>query len=154
MLFEEPTVYWLTAPKSLVYAMPESDAGLTQLPTEIYFLALEERGEIDESNVQILNQATELVNPLHGLLQGSRRLPQPVFLFHQVAAIHANASHEGDTLGKGLQAGFQGFVLCFERNGFANCRCHVGKKLFGLLERKIPRHLPLMRRKQGGQDPR
>jgi hypothetical protein len=72
MVFEKLLVNRLAAPESLVDAVPELDAALAQLPAEVNFFAVEQRWKIDEPDIEILDHATKLVNPLDGNCWRSR----------------------------------------------------------------------------------
>ena len=74
MLFEKPRINRLAAPESLRYAMPELDAGFTQLPAQVNLLALVQRRKIDQPDIQIFYHATELENFSDGLFQSGSSL--------------------------------------------------------------------------------
>jgi hypothetical protein len=52
----------LAAGKPFLGSVPKADARLAQLPAEVHFVAAEQRGEIDQPDVQIFDQTTGLLN--------------------------------------------------------------------------------------------
>ena len=62
MLVEELLIDGLAAAKPFLDAMPEPNAGFAQFPAKINFFAVKLRGEIDETDIQVLYHASELVD--------------------------------------------------------------------------------------------
>ena len=68
MVLDKLLIDRFTAAKTLVNAVPELNAGLAQLPAKINLLTVELRGEVDETDIQILHDASVLVDFLERIL--------------------------------------------------------------------------------------
>src|SRR5262249_21216950 len=64
VVIEKVLVDRLAAAEALVDAVPEADAVLAKLPAEVDFDAAEQRGEVDETGVEIFDQAAVLLDSL------------------------------------------------------------------------------------------
>src|SRR6185437_16066610 len=55
--------------ETFVGSVPEPDARLAQLPAEVHLFAAEQRGEVHQPDVEILDDAPELLNAVYRRLQ-------------------------------------------------------------------------------------
>src|ERR1700733_6302321 len=130
MTIEKHCINRLAPSETFVDAMPESDAGLAQLPAKVNFFALEQSREVDEPGIQLLHQATELMNSLDGLLKSYRSLlPEVLFLCH-LDTVHPHTSHNGQPLGEAVPLGFGPLVLGLQRDHLTNGRRQARKHFF------------------------
>jgi hypothetical protein len=112
------------AGEAFVDAVPVVDIVLIHAPAEIDFFAAEQRGEIDQADVEILHQNAEVFDALHGVFQ---RLGVGIVLrfprlgrggIHIDAAHHQNALHE-------ILNGLLGFLIARLRlHRFADAAAH------------------------------
>src|SRR5260370_4852981 len=91
MVLENLLIDGLAATKSLLNAVPESDAGLAQLPAKINLLAVELSGEVDETDIQILHEASVLVDFFERLFQAECERLSAVLLLPQVGMVYPHA---------------------------------------------------------------
>ena len=69
MVIEKLLIDRLTAPKTFLNAVPKVNAGLAELPAQVDFLPVEERGEVDQTDVEIFHQTSVFVNFFDDLLK-------------------------------------------------------------------------------------
>src|SRR5580700_8641027 len=133
MMLQKTRVDELAAAETLGDAVPETDTRLAQSPAQINFLALEQSRKVDEPDVQILNQTTELLHLLDGLLEQARGLLPAILLLHRLIAIHPRAALQRHPPGEALPLGIHAFVVRLPGDRLANRRFHAGQEFFGLL---------------------
>src|SRR5262249_11637805 len=62
MVIDEVLIDSLASLETLVDSMPEGDVRLSQLPAEVHFYAFEECGEVDQTHVEVLDQAAVILD--------------------------------------------------------------------------------------------
>src|SRR5690242_17752612 len=62
VMLAEIFVDGLAAGEAFVDAVPPGDGGLAKFPAQVNFAALEDGGEIDEANVEVLHHAAEFLH--------------------------------------------------------------------------------------------
>jgi len=141
MVVQEIAIDRLASGKALVDAVPEANARFTHLPAEVNFLATEKGWEVDQSDVEILDDAPVLLNFLD---RGFQALPVAVPLgavLQNGCAIHYDAPLHGDSLGEGLQ-GFLGLlVLGLAGDRITDDGFYFGEQAFGFDQGKTFRHV-------------
>ncbi len=103
---------WPPSRETIVDVVPIVDAGLPQFPAQIDFAVIERRREIDQSDLEVFDLATDLLEGLDGLAQ----------LLHCLVLLLATLEH-----GHGVDLGTAGEVnlrrdllqMLIDRCGFA-----------------------------------
>jgi len=127
MVLDKLLIDRFAATKTLVNAVPELNAGLAQLPAKIDLLAVELSGEVDETDIQILHDASVLVDFFKRLLQLVCERLAPLFLFPHLGKIHQHASEHGDAVREVLPVVFGLLIFGFERDRIPNRGFHLRK---------------------------
>src|SRR5579859_3696247 len=113
MVVEKILVDGLAASKALIDAVPERDIRFAELPAKIDLYAAEERGEVDQADVEVLDKTPDFADLSHRLPQalgcGLTALPHA----GEGVAIQVYTAQHHDTLRRGTKFRIGILVLSF-----------------------------------------
>src|SRR5579872_3895287 len=121
-MFEKFLIDRFASAKALLNAMPKPDAALAQLPAQVHFLAVEQRREIDQTDIQILHQASIFLDFFDGFLELAGAGIAPMLAVEQLGVVYYDAALQHDSPLELLALGFRLVVFGLGRDGFANNR--------------------------------
>src|SRR5215472_16072377 len=108
----------LASSKAFVLAMIKTDAVFAEFPAEIDVLIVDNRGKIEETHVQILDDAACLQEAVERRLQGLRELGMLGAELGQFFVRNDDAAHHHDAGGNRREIVFQSGKLLAAINGF------------------------------------
>src|SRR5579864_2472239 len=120
--------------------MPEADTRFAEFPAEVHFFAAKERSEVHQSDVQVLNDATEFLNLLDGGLQALGAAIALLLVTLYLFAVNQYTAQHNDAPVDRLQFALSKLEFGFQRDGFTHAIHDLWQKAFGFVESEASRH--------------
>src|SRR5690242_19196602 len=98
MMIEELLVDRLAPAESLVDTVPEGDPGLAEFPAQVNLDSVKERGEIDQSGIEVLDQTAVLLHAFDHATKPAGRYFAPFADGQRAIPIDDRAAHHHHAL--------------------------------------------------------
>jgi hypothetical protein len=140
MIFNEKLIYRFAAAESFMDAMPVLDILFAEPPAKIDFLATEECWKIKQTNVEILDETTDLLNLFHGRFKSFAVGLTSGFHGLDSEPVHEHPAGHHDPLQELLERFFSLVMTEFGLHRRPYDPIHNRQKLAGLNEREVAGH--------------
>src|SRR5215471_15369465 len=141
VVIEKVLIDGLASAETLVDAVPIVDPRLSQFPAEVDFGSAEQSGKVDQTDIQILDQATDLLYAFDCIAQSCRSLFAPGLGFHCTFTIDHDPAQHHDALVHRLDRALRLLVDTLSVYGAAQQAFYFRKQALRFVERKALGHV-------------
>ena len=141
VVIEKVLIDRLASAETLIDAVPVVDPRLSQFPAEVHFGSAEQSRKVHQADIQILDQAADLLHAFDRIAQSCRSFFAPGLGFHGAIAIDHDAAEHHDALIHRLDRTFRFLVDGLRVYGATQQAVYFGKQALRFIERKALGHV-------------